>query len=222
MIFFNEESEQITEYQYPDLQKSSIYELIDNTDLKHVYLTSDWHIYCKKYKKEKNPVDTREIVKWCRENIKDTDVFIYLGDMCFRFASKEDNDKVAKIFKSIPGIKVLVLGNHDVMAGEDFYMNCGFDYIVDSFEWHEYLFTHRPENIDMMIGIERNIHGHQHNFPEYNTTDGQSHVNVYPYYFNNKPVTLNYIVNNFDSLVKRIGNHRSNWLGMGESSIKFI
>lgn len=196
----------------------SIVELLDNTDLKHIYLTSDWHLFCKKYKKIDNPVKTREIIKWCKDNIKDKDVFIYLGDMCFRFASDEDNKKTQEIFKSIPGIKILVIGNHDEVAGEDFYLNCGFDYVVSNFTWHEYLFTHRPENIDMYAGIKRNIHGHQHDYPEYNTTDGSNHVNVYPFYFDNKPVSLNFVINNFDRLVKRIGNKRSNWLGMGEST----
>lgn len=208
----------IKEANYDTEDKPSIVELLDNTDHKHIYLTSDWHLFCKKYKKENNRVDIKAISKWCKENINESDVFIYLGDMCYRFATEEDNKKTQDLFKSLPGIKILVIGNHDAVAGEDFYLNCGFDYVVDDFVWHEYLFSHRPENIEMMVGVERNIHGHQHDYPEYNTTDGANNVNVYPYYYNNKPVTLDYLINNFDKLVKEIGNKRSNWLGMGEST----
>ncbi len=50
---------------------------------------------------------------------------------------------------------------------------------------------------------------------EYNTTDGSKNINVYPAYYNNKPVTLDYILKHINSLTK--DNKRSNWIGMGES-----
>ncbi len=139
----------------------SVVELLDNTDPKRIFLSSDWHFYSLKYKKEKNAVNTREIVSWCKNNIKDEDVFMYLGDMCFRWASDEDNKKVQELFKSLPGIKILILGNHDIVAGEDFYLNCGFDYVLNELVWHDYIFSHRPINISNMNYV-CNIHGHKH------------------------------------------------------------
>lgn len=141
--------------------KPSVLELLDNTDPKRVFLSSDWHFYSLKYKKEKNAVNTRDIVSWCKNNIKDEDVFMYLGDMCFRWASDEDNKKVQEIFKSLPGIKILILGNHDIVAGEEFYLNCGFDYVLNELVWHDYIFSHRPINISNMNYV-CNIHGHKH------------------------------------------------------------
>lgn len=199
----------------------SVVELLDNTDPKRIFLSSDWHFYSLKYKKEKNAVNTRDIVSWCKNNIKDEDVFMYLGDMCFRWASDEDNNKVQEIFKSLPGIKILILGNHDIVAGEDFYLNCGFDYVLDELVWHDCIFSHRPININNNKGININIHGHIHKWSEYNTTDGSKNVNVYPYYYDNKPVTLDYLLNNYEELIKKHGNKRSNWVGMGEASYAF-
>lgn len=53
----------------------------------------------------------------------------------------------------------------------------------------------------------------------YNTTDGSKNVNVYPAYYGNKPVTLDYIIKNIDKLTNC--NKRSDWVGMGESSYIF-
>ena len=82
-------------------------------------------------------------------------------------------------------------------------------------KWQNYIFTHKPIAMEDKPGY-KNIHGHMHKWREYNTTDGKANVNVYPSYFNNKPVTLDYVINNFDKLTK--GNKRSNWNGMGEST----
>lgn len=216
------ESNKSDQLEVPDSynNKPSVVELLDNTDPKRIFLSSDWHFYSLKYKKEKNAVNTRDIVSWCKNNIKDEDVFMYLGDMCFRWASDEDNKKVQEIFKSLPGIKILILGNHDIVAGEEFYLNCGFDYVLTELIWHDYIFTHKPINISNMNYIV-DFHGHQHRWSEYNTTDGSKNVNVYPYYYDNKPVTLDYLLNNYEELIKKHGNKRSNWVGMGESSYIF-
>ena len=53
----------------------SIVEILDSVDPKHIYLTSDWHITKNRHTKERNPVNTSEIVSWCKEHIKDIYVF---------------------------------------------------------------------------------------------------------------------------------------------------
>lgn len=205
----------------PDIRDSvdrrTVVEILDDTDLKHIYLTSDWHIFKNRYKKEANYVNTQKIISWCKKNIKSDDVFMYLGDMSYRWIGDEDKEEVKKIFKSLPGIKILIIGNHDEFSDGGDYQDYGFRYAMQQLQWQNYIFTHKPIAMENKPGL-KNIHGHMHKWREYNTTDGKNNVNVYPSYFNNKPVTLDYVINNFENLTK--GNKRSNWNGMGESSQK--
>ena len=158
----------------------------------------------------------RFIISWCKKNIKSDDVFMYLGDMSYRWINDEDREEVKKIFKSLPGIKILIIGNHDEFSDGGDYQDYGFRYAMKELKWQNYIFTHKPINVEDMPGI-KNIHGHMHKWTEYNTTDGKNNVNVYPSFYNNQPVTLDYLLNNFDKLTK--DNKRSNWNGMGESTI---
>ena len=193
-----------------------IHELLDTTDPRNIYLTSDWHFFKNRYKKEANYVNTKEILTWCRQNIKPEDVFIYLGDISFRYANEEDQKESQKFMASIPGKKVLILGNHDIMLGEDYFSECGFKYVYERLDHNNILFTHKPENIDVMPEEYINIHGHLHKWKEYNTCDGSRQINIYPYFFNNKPVTLDYVLKHKEELVK--DNKRSDWTQIGESA----
>lgn len=193
-----------------------IHELLDNTDPKHIYLSSDWHFFKNHYKKEANYVNTQKILTWCRQNIKPNDVFMFLGDISFRYANEEDKKESQRLMASIPGIKVLILGNHDVMAGDEYYTGCGFHYVYERLDWKNIVFTHRPISMEIMPEDYINIHGHIHKWTEYNTTDGKRNINVYPYFYDNKPVTLDYCLKHKDKLVK--DNVRSDWVNMGESA----
>ena len=197
--------------------KQTLEEILNKTDYKHIYLSSDWHLFQTRHKPERTYVNTQEIISWCKNNIHENDVFMFLGDITYRWASDEENKQAQEILKSIPGIKILIIGNHDAMIGEEFYSNCGFNYVFEEFLWKKYLFTHRPKNIEDDRNIELNIHGHMHKWREYNTTDGSKNINVYPWYYDNKPVTFEYILNHKDELIE--GNKKSNWDGiMGESA----
>lgn len=194
--------------------------ILSATSYKNIYLTSDWHLFKNHYKKEKNKVNTSDIISWCKNNIKDNDVFMYLGDMCFRWANDEDKKKAQDIFKYLPGIKVLILGNHDIVAGEEFYKDCGFDFIFEDFTYGNFVFTHRPIKMDLYPSEFINIHGHMHELTDYNTTDGSRNINVYPYFYNNKPVTLEYLIKNKDRLIKN--NVWNNNAMLGESVISIF
>lgn len=196
-------------------EKKPLEEILNKTDHKKIYLTSDWHFFKNRYKHEANYVNTQKILTWCRQNIKDDDVFMYLGDISFRYANDEDKKESARLMSSIPGIKVLILGNHDIICGEDYFVSCGFQYVYQQFEWNKYVFTHRPINMELYSEDKWNIHGHIHNIRSYYTTDGKRNVNVYPMWFNNKPVTLDYIEHNFDKLIK--DNYHIDNVGFDES-----
>ena len=191
-------------FEMPIDMNKSLAEIMDSTDKSRIFLTSDWHVMKYKYQKGRNYVNTNEIVKWCKENIKSNDIFIYLGDLCYRYANKEDSKKAQEIYKSLPGIKVLILGNHDIHQGEDFYNNCGFDYVFTEFEYHDIIFTHRPVNMIMRGNLSGlNIHGHIHELTnDYDFLDPSRNINVYPNNYGNKPTTLKYILNHINKLTK--------------------
>lgn len=191
-------------FEMPIDMNKSLAEIMDSTDKSRIFLTSDWHIMKYKYQKGRNYVNTNEIVKWCKDNIKSNDIFMYLGDLCYRYANKEDSKKAQEIYKSLPGIKVLILGNHDIHQGEDFYNNCGFDYVFTEFEYHDIVFTHRPINMIMRGNLSGlNIHGHIHELTnDYDFLDPSRNINVYPNNYDNKPTTLKYILNHINKLTK--------------------
>jgi len=193
--------------------KIPLLELLDSTPIDHIYCTSDWHMFKSHYKKERNYVNVSDIVSWCKQNITNNDIFLYLGDLVYRYANKEDQQKAIEIYNTIPGIKVLVLGNHDKDLGEDFFANSGFDYVVEDIDWlsKQILFTHRPLNMTSYPEGYLNIHGHIHNIETYNTTDGKLNINVYPYWYNNTCPTVKYLLDHKDKLVS---NHSQNWCSM--------
>jgi len=199
--------------EYDELQ--GIQTLLDNADPKRVFLTSDWHFFKNHYKKEANYVNTMKILKWCKENIKDTDIFMYLGDLSFRYASDKDNEMALYYMSQIKGTKIFVLGNHDKMLGAEFFSKSGFDYVVEEIRWHNIIFTHKPINMDIYGDDALNIHGHIHNIRKYNTTDGKKNVNVYPLFYGNKPTTLDYVLNHVEELTK--DNEWNPNAGYGES-----
>lgn len=185
-----------------DLPDTDLQTLLDNTDPKHIYFTSDWHLLKNRYKNERNYVNCQEIVTWCRQNIKDDDIFMYLGDISYRWMDEKDEEESMRIMASLPGIKVLIAGNHDRMLGDDYLHGCGFKYIFDEYTWKNLVFTHRPINMSLCPDDYWNIHGHIHKWKKYNTTDGKKNINVYPYWFDNKPVTLDYLLKHKEELVK--------------------
>ena len=184
----------------PTKNKPPLRELLDSTPLNHIWCTSDWHMYKDHYKQEKNLVDVNDILKYCRSHLSSKDILLYLGDLSFRYANEEDLSKVRENIRSIPCTKVLILGNHDKMLGQDFFGDCGFDYVYESLSWKDYIFTHVPVNLT--TSSEYNIHGHIHDSTVYYTCTGKRHINVYPYFYNNRPINLEYIRNNLDKLTK--------------------
>lgn len=201
-----------------------IHELLDSTDYRRIYLTSDWHLLKYKYKSdytgkgEKNKINGDKIISWCKKNIGPNDVFMFLGDLGYRWLNEADCRTVQEIYKSLPGIKVLILGNHDRMQGPDFYTKCGFDYIFEELIHDSIIFTHRPVDIDKYPNIKLNIHGHIHDMTTYWTTDGKHNVNVYPSRYNNKCTTLDYVIRHVKELTK--DNHWQQNYGYGEAAIE--
>ena len=181
--------------------KEDFINILENTPYDHIWLSSDWHLFKNHYKHEKNLVNVSDIVEWCHDHIKPDDIFMYLGDICYRYASKEDQDKATKIMAALPGHKVLILGNHDVTLGQQYYKDCGFEYVFSELRWRDMIFSHRP--LKMEFDKDKiNIHGHMHDETTYRTSNGDHHINVYPSLYHNKPVQLQYLLDHKDDLMK--------------------
>lgn len=196
----------------------SIIEILDSVSPKSIYITSDWHIFKNHYTKEKNHVNTSEIISWCKDNIKDDNVFLYLGDMSYRWINDKDKEEVKRIFKSLPGIKILVIGNHDEFSDGGDYEDYGFKYAVKDIYYKNIIFSHRPIDMSDKPGM-LNIHGHKHHKDtEYHSMDGDANINVYPSFHNNKPITLDRAINHKDWYMRN--NKRSDWNGMSEANVE--
>ena len=139
---------------------SKISRMIDNTlRSKHkVYVMTDWHLFVRK-EKGSNECHKRNVYEKILKNINDTitgdDLLINLGDLVD--GEFTDKDELKSILKTIPGKKILVRGNNDLFP-VSFYKSCDFEDVVDSFVWHNILFTHMPVENDNDL----NIHGHIH------------------------------------------------------------
>lgn len=101
------------------------------------------------------------IVKKWKEVVKENDLVIHLGDVCFGGV-----EMWAHYISRLPGNKVLVLGNHD-KASYHWYMTHGFCFACDEFVWdyggYNILFTHEPCDEEYLreYGLV-NVHGHTH------------------------------------------------------------
>jgi calcineurin-like phosphoesterase family protein len=97
-----------------------------------------------------------KILKNWRDIVKDEDTVIHLGDV--QVGHKQSLDA---LLKSLPGMKILVRGNHD-QASKLWYMRNGFQFACDGISFAGVTFTHRPVN-SLYDGTDLNIHGHVHN-----------------------------------------------------------
>lgn len=94
------------------------------------------------------------IIANCQKMIGAGDTVIHLGDVILG-----RNANLPAIMSNLPGIWVLVRGNHDSRAG--WYEKRGFALAVDELVRGDVLFTHSPV-APLPVGICLNVHGHIH------------------------------------------------------------
>ena len=192
--------------QHPD--KRNIAKLIDETREKGntVWLCTDWHLW--KRVTRNQPICTKrkdfnKVIKSVESTVKLNDLLINLGDLVD--GEFQDKDSLRNQMREIVCKKVLVRGNNDLFD-QEFYRSCGFLYIVDSFKWHDILFSHMPQEHD----CELNVHGHIHSKPPVKTgvgvnSEGNSRQPQYWVHYNNhidvawlggrvKPVELSEVI----------------------------
>lgn len=110
------------------------------------------------------------------KEISDDDLVIWGGDISFG-----NKDKTRDLLKSLPGKKILIMGNHDFLKKKQF-MNIGiFDATVlcldykqeiEGEQWDIWV-THYPINSNLIPKNTINIHGHIHTY-----TAGFKNLNI--------------------------------------------
>lgn len=132
-----------------------------------VWITSDTHwSHTNIIRYQNRPfVDVEEMDKslfrgW-RETVKPDDTIIHLGDVCFKW-SKE---RTTSILASLPGHKILIMGNHDRSHSPNWWKEVGFEEVYSKpFIYKEkYVLSH--EEIDFSAygkHITFNVFGHIH------------------------------------------------------------
>lgn len=148
--------------QHPD--KRNIAKLIDETREKGntVWLCTDWHLWKRVSKNQplcNKRKDFDKVIKAVESTVKLNDLLINLGDLVD--GEFQDKESLKNQMQEIVCKKVLVRGNNDLFDNA-FYKSCGFLYVVDSFQWHNILFSHCPVEND----CDLNIHGHIHTSPD--------------------------------------------------------
>lgn len=122
--------------------------------------------------------DDRIIENW-RRVVGENDVIYHLGDIAYG-----TNAQVRQVIQSLPGVKVLVLGNHD-RRKPSYYRGAGFAVVVTQlrlpidqrtegmYSEREIIVTHEP--LRKVWGGRVNVHGHTH------VTEMRSQEDNYPY-----------------------------------------
>lgn len=97
-----------------------------------------------------------KIIRNWQQIVKPEDLVIHLGDV-----QVGRGHNLLDLMNSLPGTKVLVMGNHDTKS-PTWYMRNGFAFAADAFAYKQVYLTHHPA--DMLIpNTDVNIHGHVHN-----------------------------------------------------------
>lgn len=122
------------------------------------WVTTDTHFGHKMLIDEGHrPADfDQRIIKQWHMLVAEEDLIIHLGDV----ALPDSNQAVWDTIRSLPGRKILVMGNHDKRSAK-WYMERGFAFACEAFELSSILFTHRPRP-DVPAHIQFNVHGHLH------------------------------------------------------------
>lgn len=128
--------------------------------MSRVFFTSDWHLghrgiirYRPQFTSEE--AHSRLIISRYMETVGSRDTVWFLGDICYTNESIE-------LIRSLPGNKKIVLGNHDLQAGNSWedYLSL-FTQIGGLVAYKEALLSHAPIHVDELRG-KINIHGHTH------------------------------------------------------------
>ena len=122
-----------------------------------VFFCSDLHFGHKNIQKFRPWVESEEhhrnLIKseW-QDTVSKQDVVYVLGDACFSRETLED-------FNLLPGRKILVRGNHDVLDTSEYLKT--FENVYGLLKYKEFWLSHAPIHPQELRG-KVNLHGHVH------------------------------------------------------------
>lgn len=130
-----------------------------------IYVVADTHFnhtniinYCNRPFNNVDEMNKKIIDNWNRI-VNNDDIVYHLGD--FGMGSFEE---LKLIFDKLNGNKYLVMGNHDLKRGKNFYLKLGFiDVYKKQYQIGSILLTHYPKEINNDLF---NYYGHIHNEEE--------------------------------------------------------
>lgn len=126
----------------------------------NIWVATDWHLYNEELRDPRHPYRTIDNIDRLADNygsmIQETDMFIFLGDLCDPKVS--NLKKIKDVLGTIPCHKIMVKGNHDTETNS-FYLELGFDEVCDVCVNGKLVFSHGPMRINP---DQINVHGHLH------------------------------------------------------------
>lgn len=97
-----------------------------------------------------------KLIASLRYHVAPQDRLFHLGDVILY-----QYGKLREILDSIPGTKVLLMGNHDHKS-PGWYARNGFAFVSDMIVVGDVLLSHKPVQ-QFPTGVRLNVHGHWHN-----------------------------------------------------------
>ena len=141
--------------------------------MSNVWFCSDLHFGHKNIGGFRAPhhIQSEEENRWritedWRRLVRKNDVVYVLGDACFTMETIFE-------FEHLPGIKTLILGNHDNLATQEYLKH--FKSVEGIVKYKEFWLTHAPIHPAELRG-KVNLHGHVH----YATIDDKRYFNCCP------------------------------------------
>jgi calcineurin-like phosphoesterase family protein len=149
------------------------------------YFTSDLHLGHQFGSDIRGFASVEEHDQAIMDGILDTmtrrDKLFVLGDVAFSRAA------LMRWIPQVPGVLVLVRGNHDRLKATD-YLAAGFNDIIGATKYKEFILTHIPIHPQELPRFRANLHGHVHDGGvTENPTDGR-YYNVSVDFNNRRPV----------------------------------
>ncbi len=139
--------------------------IIKNNNIIKTYIIADLHFQHKKmqeYCYRPSNSDQLIINNW-KNTVDRNDLIYVLGDVIWG-----NLEELKKIIYQLPGIKILIRGNHDKNHTNNWFIQAGFAAVLEKAQINGIILSHFPsimnqEEIDRGIV---NIHGHFHNNPQ--------------------------------------------------------
>jgi len=104
----------------------------------------------------------KKIINQWQNTVKPHDLVYHLGDVIWG-----TRDQLTAIMKDLPGVKILIRGNHDKNHSNNWFLTAGFAAVLEKAQVSGVILSHWPAVMNQ-AEINRgliNVHGHFHNNP---------------------------------------------------------